>query len=113
VRILACEGIIDISSIGKSIHEALAAVFDCASLDRFQIITRQKDAFLIDDTLILEVTLYEGRPWPIKKELYEKIRLLLWQRFGIEKICIILVETSPANWSVDHRGHYAEKEEDV
>lgn len=102
----------ELSTISRSIHEAMVATIDVPEDDYFQVITQHDSGELLYDTqylnisrsenqIFIQITLKQGRSLPKKKALYARIAELLQESAGMrpQDVMIILVENTEENWS--------------
>ncbi|MEA1651321.1 tautomerase family protein [Nitrospirillum sp. BR 11164] len=99
-------------TIGEVIYEAMLSTLNVPKDDRFQIITEHGDSdFVADptylgihrtrDTVIIQITLNQGRTLEVKKAFYKAVADGLHARLGLrrEDVFINLVEVPKENWS--------------
>ncbi|MEA1675856.1 tautomerase family protein [Nitrospirillum sp. BR 11163] len=99
-------------AIGEVIYEAMLSTLNVPKDDRFQIITEHGDSdFVADptylginrtrDTVIIQITLNQGRTVEVKKAFYKAVADGLHARLGLrrEDVFINLVEVPKENWS--------------
>lgn len=100
------------AAIGEAVHDALVAALNVPADDRFQVITEHAPGHLIadphylgversDQTVIVDVTLNEGRTVELKKAFYRAVADNLHERVGLrrEDVVIALTEVRKENWS--------------
>lgn len=101
-----------IGKIGKIIYQAMRTAINVPDKDNFQILNEHtRDHFVYDpeylgiqrtdQTVIIQITLNEGRTVDQKKALYKTIADQLAQQLSIPKgdVFISLVEVKKENWS--------------
>lgn len=101
-----------IGKIGKIIYQAMHTAINVPDKDNFQILNEHaRDHFVYDpeylgiqrtdQTVIIQITLNEGRTVDQKKALYKTIADQLAQQLSIPKgdVFISLVEVKKENWS--------------
>lgn len=100
------------SAIGDVVYNAMLSALNVPKNDRFQIITEHPSGGLIadptylgiqrtDNTIIIQVTLNDGRTVDMKRAFYKAIADGLYARLGHrrEDVIINLVEVKKENWS--------------
>ena len=100
------------ASIGDAVYEAMITTLSVPKDDRFQIITDHADGDLIidptylgiqrtRDTVLIQITLNEGRTVEKKQAFYKAVADSLHERLDMrrEDVFINLVEVKKENWS--------------
>jgi len=100
------------SAIGDVVYNAMISALNVPKNDRFQVITEHLSGSLIadptylgiqrtDNTIIIQVTLNDGRTVDMKRAFYKAIADGLYERLGHrrEDVIINLVEVKKENWS--------------
>lgn len=101
-----------IGKIGKIVYQAMRTAINVPDKDNFQVLNEHdRDHFVYDPeylgiqrterTVIIQITLNEGRTVDQKKALYKTIADELSQQLSIPKgdVFISLVEVKKENWS--------------
>jgi phenylpyruvate tautomerase PptA (4-oxalocrotonate tautomerase family) len=100
------------NAIGDIVYEAMIAVLNVPTDDRFQVITEHALGDLVIDSdylgihrtadaIVIQVTLNEGRTVEVKKAFYKAVADGLHKRLRLrrEDVVINLVEVKKENWS--------------
>lgn len=100
------------AAIANAVHEALVAVVDIPSADRFQVVTRHADGEMVwdrgylgvarsDRAVFVHVTLAAGRSDDKKRALYAAIAAGVARDAGVrpEDVLIVLTEVGRIDWS--------------
>ena len=100
------------SQIGEIVYAAMLAHLNVPPNDRFQVIAEHETSdFIIDpsyldiersrDTVIIQITLNEGRALELKQAFYKAVADGLHQRLDLrrEDVFMSLVEVKKENWS--------------
>jgi phenylpyruvate tautomerase PptA (4-oxalocrotonate tautomerase family) len=98
--------------VADVVYESMLSALKVPENDRFQVITEHSAECLImdptylgiqrsADSLIIQITLNEGRSTDVKKDFYRAVAYGLHERVGqrIEDVFINLVEVKKENWS--------------
>jgi 4-oxalocrotonate tautomerase len=99
-------------AVADVVYEAMVATLNAPENDRFQVISwHTRDTLIMDptylgiersaDSLIIQLTLNEGRTVEVKKAFYKALADGLHERVGLrrEDVFINLVEVKKENWS--------------
>jgi len=98
--------------VGEVVYRKMLETLNVPAKDNFQIITEHDENSLIYDpnyldiprtngSVIIQITLNEGRSLELKKAFYQAVADSLHDEFGLrrEDILINLVEVKKENWS--------------
>jgi len=100
------------TAIGDVVYDAMHSTLNVPANDRFEIIAEhQLDGFIVDRsflgikrsdaTIIIQITLNDGRTVDVKRNFYKAVASGLVERLKIrpQDVIINLVEVRPENWS--------------